>query len=440
MLTRIRESFLQQMGRMMAEPGDSAEFRLEKSILLGGSLTGIGASVLWALVYGLLGEVPAAVITLLGYSGLLTLNTIIYAGRRDYYLYRFSQLFAVLILPFLLVPALGGMLNSGTVVLWALFSPMGGASFYSPRKAVLWFAAYAALVIGAALIPIAWTYGGPRPTAEVLFLTVLNIVGFSSMPVVTLRYFVIQRDTALALLRLEQAKSESLLLNILPEEIAAILRNESRTIADQYSAASILFADVVNFTPLSATLSPTQALELLNEIFSHFDSLVERYDLEKIKTIGDGYMVAGGVPRPRPDHAQAVARMGLDMVAFIENLPVYRGTKLGMRIGIHSGPVVAGVIGQKKFLYDLWGDTVNTASRMESHGAPGRVQISQATYELIKDEFVCERRGVINVKGKGEMETWYLVGPKEPAPAPAIQPEATRPAIAAQPALQAHNK
>ena len=433
MIPRLQQTIIRQLQRMTAEPGDSPELRLEKTILVGGSLTGVGSSLAWVLIYYFLGELPAAAITLLSYTLLLTLNTLIYSRTRNYPLYRFSQLFVVLIAPFLLVPVLGGLLNSGAVVLWALFSPMGGASFYPWRKAILWFAAYAGLVIGSTLLPAAWLVGTTREPQEVLFLTVLNIVGFSSMPFVTLRYFVVQRDTALALLRLEQQKSESLLLNILPEEIAAILRNESRTIADQYGAASILFADVVNFTPLSATLTPTAAVELLNEIFSYFDSLVERYDLEKIKTIGDGYMVAGGVPRLRPDHAQAVAHMALDMLAYIQSRPAYRGTKLDMRIGIHSGPVVAGVIGQKKFLYDLWGDTVNTASRMESHGLPGKIQVSEATYELIQADFVCEYRGVIPVKGKGEMATWYLLSVREaaPVPLPAVPLVAPQSAISA---------
>jgi guanylate cyclase len=279
-------------------------------------------------------------------------------------------------------------------------------------------------------LPPALLLGGPRPVEVSLILFILNIVGVSSFPFVTLRYFVTERDRAFGLLRLEQEKSEHLLLNILPEEIAARLKEDTSTIANHYDAATILFADVVNFTPLSTILSPTQAVDLLNEIFSHFDALAEHYVLEKIKTIGDGYMVAGGVPTPRPDHAQAVARMALDMLAYIRARPVTAGTPLDIRIGLNSGPVVAGVIGQKKFLYDLWGDTVNTASRMESHGEPGQIQISQATYALIKDEFVCERRGLILVKGKGEMETWFLRGiapERAGPPAPAV-PLPARPA------------
>jgi guanylate cyclase len=169
---------------------------------------------------------------------------------------------------------------------------------------------------------------------------------------------------------------------------------------------------MVNFTPLSASMAPVEMVNLLNEVFSYFDSLVEKYDVEKIRTIGDSYMVAAGVPRVRLDHAQALARMALDIQAYIHNDPTCVEHKLDFRIGINSGPLIAGVIGRKKFIYDLWGDAVNTASRMESHSTPGKIQITRETYERIKDEFVCEPRGKIQVKGKGEMETWFLVGVK----------------------------
>ena len=219
-----------------------------------------------------------------------------------------------------------------------------------------------------------------------------------------------QRNRLFSLLLVEQTKSENLLLNILPKEIAAILKNEERTIADHFAGASILFADMVGFTPMTAAMTPADMLNLLNEVFTHFDSLVDKYSLEKIRTIGDSYMVASGVPRPRPDHAQALADMALDMRAYVLTNPVCTDRQLNFRIGINSGPVVAGVIGRKKFIYDLWGDAVNTASRMESHGTPGHIQITRDTYELIGGEFICEPRGKIQVKGKGEMETWYLLG------------------------------
>jgi adenylate cyclase len=173
---------------------------------------------------------------------------------------------------------------------------------------------------------------------------------------------------------------------------------------------SILFADVVDFTPLAERLPPAEVVGVLDRLFSHFDGLAERYGLEKIKTIGDCYMVAAGVPAPRSDHAHALALMALDMQAAMRSVDEVRQLGLELRIGINSGPVVAGVIGRKRFLYDLWGDAVNTASRMESHGTSGRIQITRATKELLEDEFVCESRGTISLKGKGETETWYLVG------------------------------
>jgi guanylate cyclase len=208
----------------------------------------------------------------------------------------------------------------------------------------------------------------------------------------------------------EHQRAESLLLSILPGPIAERLKTEPQTIADQFSSASVLFADVVNFTPRTEHLSPVDVVQILDRLFGHFDTLAERYGLEKIKTIGDAYMVAAGVPNPRPDHAGAIAGLALDMVAATEPEGAVGDLALDLRVGINSGPVMAGVIGRKRFLYDLWGDAVNTASRMESEGTPDRIQITRATYELIRDEFLCEPRGTVPVKGKGEMETWYLVG------------------------------
>src|SRR6185369_4775616 len=193
----------------------------------------------------------------------------------------------------------------------------------------------------------------------------------------------------------------------------------------------ILFADVVDFTPFAQRLPAAEVVGMLDRLFSYFDSLAERYGLEKIKTIGDCYMVAAGVPTPRADHAHAIARMALDMREAMGDADAVGDLGMELRIGINSGPVVAGVIGRKRFLYDLWGDAVNTASRMESHGSPGQIQITRATYELVEDEFVCEPRGTLEVKGKGAMETWYLVGPRGAASTPVASSEATEPEGAA---------
>ncbi|WP_246259609.1 adenylate/guanylate cyclase domain-containing protein [Oxynema aestuarii] len=225
---------------------------------------------------------------------------------------------------------------------------------------------------------------------------------------------------ALRQLEIEQAKSERLLLNILPETIADRLKQKPETIADNFTEVTILFADIVGFTKLSARVSPTELVNLLNEIFSEFDGLADRWNLEKIKTIGDAYMVVGGLPDPSDDHAASIAEMALDMQAaiahFNEKYANSHDQPIDIRIGINTGAVVAGVIGQKKFIYDLWGDAVNTASRMESHGIPGSIQVSASTYELLQNDYIFEDRGVISVKGKGEMKTYLLVGRKVETP------------------------
>ena len=225
-----------------------------------------------------------------------------------------------------------------------------------------------------------------------------------------LAQFVRQREEALAALRVEQDRAENLLLNILPRSIAERLKADTATIADQFAAASILFADVVDFTPMADRLQPAEVVGLLDHLFTHFDLLAERYEVEKIKTIGDAYMVAAGVPTPRADHARVMALMALDMREAMRSDDTVGHLGLELRIGINSGPVVAGVIGRKRFLYDLWGDAVNMASRMESQGTPGEIQVTQATYELLRDEFELEPRGTVAIKGKGDVETWYLVG------------------------------
>ena len=217
-------------------------------------------------------------------------------------------------------------------------------------------------------------------------------------------------------LLLEKNKSDKLLLNVLPEAIAFRLKQEpddtKEYIADYFEESTILFSDIVGFTPLSARITPIELVSLLNKMFSEFDKLVEQCGLEKIKTIGDAYMVVGGLPLPRQDHAQAVAEMALAMQVVMQQFQITLNEQFQIRVGIHSGPVVAGVIGTKKFIYDLWGDTVNVASRMESSGSPGKIQVTSATYEKIKDQFILEKRGLVPVKGKGEMETYWLMEKK----------------------------
>ena len=213
------------------------------------------------------------------------------------------------------------------------------------------------------------------------------------------------------LLRLEQEKSERLLLNILPKPVAERLKQGQQVIADDFPEVTVLFADIVDFTSLAARMPAQDVVALLNAVFSRFDWLAERHGLEKIKTIGDAYMVVGGLPTERPDHAQAVAAFALDILRVLQGNE-QTSHLLRVRIGIHTGPVVAGVIGTKKFIYDLWGDTVNTASRMQMVSNPNTIQVSEATYQHLKDSFKLEERGVIPVKGKGDMRVYYLMGKK----------------------------
>lgn len=213
-------------------------------------------------------------------------------------------------------------------------------------------------------------------------------------------------------LEAEREKSERLLLNVLPEPIAARLKHNSSAIADSFNDATVLFADIVDFTKISARLSPEELVAWLNQIFSEFDGLAEKYGLEKIKTIGDAYMVVGGLPEPRPDHADAVAAMALEMQDIVARLNSPTGEPIRMRIGMNSGHVVAGVIGRRKFIYDIWGDAVNTASRMESHGIGGAIQVTDKTYQLLQPNFDLEERGLVQIKGKGEMQTYLLKGHK----------------------------
>ena len=219
----------------------------------------------------------------------------------------------------------------------------------------------------------------------------------------------IQRKQAEAALKEQQEQSEQLLLNILPEMIAEQLKQQNRTIADHFESVTILFADLVDFTNLFSQLPPIEVVEILNEIFSEFDLITTKYGLEKIKIIGDAYMVVGGLPQPRSDHAEAIAEMALEMNQAIEQFNQETDKTLSIRIGINTGEVVAGVIGTKKFIYDLWGDAVNTAYRMESHGVPNRIQVTATTYELLKDKYHFQPRGKIPIKGKGKMATYFLI-------------------------------
>lgn len=240
-----------------------------------------------------------------------------------------------------------------------------------------------------------------------------SITPISEHSIIWVARDITERKNAEEALRIEQDKSERLLLNILPKLIVNKLKQDQRAIAESFDDVTILFADIVGFTPLSTRLEPIELVNLLNDIFSEFDRLSQHYSLEKIKTIGDAYMVVGGLPQPMSNHAEAIAQMALDMQQVSNRFQTHTGEPFQLRIGINTGSVVAGVIGMNKFIYDLWGDAVNVASRMESSGVVGRIQVTANTYQRLKDKYLFERRGITFVKGKGEMITYWLIGSKD---------------------------
>lgn len=199
------------------------------------------------------------------------------------------------------------------------------------------------------------------------------------------------------------------MLNVLPAQIAAQLKAQpGKTIAQKFEGVTALFADIVDFTPLTSRLSPERAVELLNEVFTVFDQMATNYDVEKIKTIGDGYMVVAGAPAPRDDHCDVMARLALDMRDYVDNRVTDDGVKLRIRLGMNSGNAVGAVVGTTKFTYDMWGDAINIASRMESSGVPGKIQVAEGAFSRLNDKYVLAPRGEVNVKGKGDMRTWFL--------------------------------
>ena len=397
--------------RYATEAEDGEELRLKKIIGVATALVGVPTYLGYGLLYTACNERLAGFLAISG-CGLLVLGLLTYGIFRQYAVHwHFWTVTHALVLTSIHI-ALGGFAQAGMVIVWLLMIPMETIVVYRPRHGLVWFLIVAVIFLFAALLqPYYLRVTNNISPTMITALYVINTLGVAIFMLLGVYYYVWQNEILSKLVLIEREKAEELLLNILPHEIATILKNENRVIADQFDGASVLFADVVNFTPMSARMTPTELVELLNEVFSCFDTLVEEYGVEKIKTIGDCYMVAAGVPCPCSDHASVLTRLALDMRDYVAQHE-FRGKQLTFRIGLNSGPVVAGVIGRKKFIYDLWGDTVNTASRMESHGAGGFIQITESTYELIKNDFVCEPRGVVNVKGKGEMKVWYVLGSK----------------------------
>jgi adenylate cyclase len=406
-----------RVGSVAHVPDDNEDERLRKSILVLTSIFITALTPIWFVGYTLLGVPLAAAIPFV--YAIVTVTSLFHLARTKHYaFFRFGQLAMMLVLPFVFQWALGGFVNGSAVCVWAFASALGALIFYGPREGLWWFAAFLVLIVASVVIdPIVARAVVPFPDSLRATFLAVNLASVALVTYVVLQYFVRGRDRAAqALVRaheslqIERDKSERLLTNVLPVSIAQRLKDGEAVIADAHADVTVLFADVVDFTPFAERTDPDAVLSLLDRVFSRFDELAERFGLEKIKTIGDAYMAVAGAPHPRPDHAEAAAEMALAMPGAVAAETAHAGRSLQVRVGLNSGPAIAGVIGRKKFTYDLWGDTVNTASRMESHGVPGRVQVTDSTYRLLCDNYLFEARGTIPVKGKGDLVAYLLVG------------------------------
>lgn len=403
---RSRRSWLERLpgwtkrlATIGAMPEDTEDERLRKASLVITAIMIVALAVVWVGTYTALGLYLSAAIPF-SYQIVSIVSLVTLARTKRFIFFRTSQLVLMLLLPFLLQWSLGGFVASSGVMLWALVSPLG-ALVFSPR-ALPWFLSYMALTAVSGVVEPALTPAAMPAALNIAFFA-LNIGGVSAVVFFLLRYF-------MRGLTSEREKSEMLLLNVLPSTIARRLKAGEQPLADRFEEAAVLFADVVGFTPMSERLMPEQVVELLDGLFSEFDAMADRLGLEKIKTVGDAYMVVGGLPEPRTEAVEAVAEMALEMQELVEGWPSPTGEPLRLRIGIDVGPVVAGVIGQRKFSYDLWGDTVNTASRMESHGIPGEIQVTPRAYERLKHRYGFQPREPIDVKGKGRIVPFLMIG------------------------------
>jgi guanylate cyclase len=413
---------LGRLGDLGARGDDSDDDRVRQGTLIFASVLIAMITFIWVVTYLVHGYSRSAAIPA-AYQVITLVGLVVLARTRRFGVFRTTQLVIFLVLPGLLQASLGGFAASSGMILWAVFTPLAALALLGVRRSVGWLvAAFVEVVLLALLDPVLARSAAELPHEMVIAFYVLNLMGVTLSAYVMLGYFVQQRERARAALEAEQQRSQRLLLNVLPEPIAERLKASTGVIAEHFDEVSVLFADLVGFTERSATMPPQELVELLDRIFSAFDRVADAEGVEKIKTIGDAYMVAGGLPAPNPDHLGAVARTGLAMRDELAMIGEATGNGwLALRVGIDTGPAVAGVIGRRKFIYDLWGDTVNTASRMESHGVAGAIQVTERVARGLDEAFVLRSRGVIEVKGKGPMATYFLegqrgtAGPRGPA-------------------------
>lgn len=398
------------------ETTDTQEDKLHRNLLVFAAAFMNLAVVLWLAIYWVMGlHFPANVP--LAYQMVSVSSLVYYFKTKQFEPFRFVQLSLFLFAPFIMQWSIGSSITSSGVTLWALLAPIGALVVSNWRESVPWFFAYIVLTAVSGVFDYFLTVGGQ---SEVQMKTIgvffaINFAAMSSIIYFLIRHFVMEMDRIKSqldqqhqLLAEEQKKSERVLLNVLPSTIADRLKNHQGLIADGHADVTVMFADLVNFTQLTEALSPDQMVALLNAIFSGFDELSEKYGVEKIKTIGDAYMVVGGLNTNRSDYTANIADLAIEMRDFVANHPDLAKFKLGIHSGIATGPVVAGVIGTKRFIYDLWGDTVNVASRLTDEALEGVIQVDKTTYNRIRNGYAFEPPAFIHMKGKGDVMIYRL--------------------------------
>jgi guanylate cyclase len=411
----MRETLTQRAARLLdrayplvAVDGDTERDRIRKSITVVVGTGGVVMTSLTAILATLVGVPTPFSVGLFLYAGLIAvaLGAFVVTKRG------MGTAIAVMMAGNLAISWFGtwyqgGVADSGANILWGILAPIVAMLAFGRKVGLWWFGAFFAILMAAIFVRRS---GAPEPSDGLVLGNFAIVLGGVTIFLFFLFvYFVRERDRAQDEADRERARSDALLLNILPDEIVARLKDGERVIADRFDDATILFADIAGFTPMSATMEPVELVELLNDVFTEFDELAARYGVEKIKTIGDAYMVAAGVPVPRADHAEVLADLALEMNALVAARR-FMGRDIRFRIGINSGPVVAGVIGEQKFIYDLWGDAVNVASRMESNGAAGRIQITETTRQHLDGRYDVVPGGTVDVKGKGPMRVYFIEG------------------------------
>jgi len=413
-------TFVARLRTAGVEPGDSNELRIRKSIMVFAMGLMTAMPMFWLAIYWLLGLQLSSTLPL-AYQLVSVATLVLYIATGGYRLFVYTQLGLFLFFPFVAQLSIGNFISASGVVLWGILAPIVAVPVLGPRESIPWFAAQLATLAICGVID--FNLAGALATAprvpanvSVVFFT-LNFIAVSGISYFLLRYAAQQKEAyqsqvedAHRRLQIEQDKSERLLLNILPGPVAERLKRDDGAIADGFADVTVMFADIVNFTRIAEGMAPSQIFTMLNKVFSGFDGLADRHGLEKIKTIGDAYMVAGGLNAEEGSYTDRIADMALEMRDMLVHDKSVNDLGLEIRMGIGTGPIVAGVVGKKKFIYDLWGDTVNMASRITSEGTPGMIQTDATTYRRLQHRFAFDAPRTLHLKSKGETLVYQLIG------------------------------